>query len=299
MGKNILVVYYSQSGQLEQIANNFIIPFVNNGDIVELYKIKPKNEFPFPWKSAQFFDAMPECVAGIPAEIEPPIFKQTNYDLIIFAYQPWYMSPSIPAISILQNQEFKNVLQNTPVVTLIGSRNMWAMAQEQVKKQLKNAGAILVGNIALHDRNANLISAITVQYWMFTGKKDKWLGIFPKPGISDEDILSVEKFGKIVLEYFKNNKLQNLQKELIKNKAVELSSNILLVETRGYMMFKIWAKTILNKTNRKLWINLFKYYLIFVLFIVSPIVLFFYILLVKPFLLSKNKKQKEYYLNVK
>jgi len=294
--KNILVVYYSQSGQLEQIVNNFTLPFVNNGEDVEFYKIKPINDFPFPWKSTQFFDAMPECVAGIPAEIELPNFKQTMYDLIIFAYQPWYLSPSIPAISILNNQEFKNVLKNTPVVTLIGSRNMWTMAQEQVKKHIKNAGAILVGNVVLHDRNANLISAVTVQYWMFTGKKDKWLGVFPKPGISDEDILSAEKYGKIVLEYFKNNKLQELQEELIKDKAVELNSNILLVESRGFLMFKIWARIILKKTNRKLWINLFKYYLIFVLFIVSPIVLFFYILFIKPFLLNKIKKQKEYYL---
>ncbi|PIX36044.1 MAG: dialkylresorcinol condensing enzyme DarA, partial [Bacteroidetes bacterium CG_4_8_14_3_um_filter_31_14] len=94
--------------------------------------------------------------------------------------------------------------------------------------------------------------------WMFTGKKDKWLGVFPKPGISDEDILSAEKYGKIVLEYFKNNKLQELQEELIKDKAVELNSNILLVESRGFLMFKIWARIILKKTNRKLWINLFK-----------------------------------------
>ncbi|PIY04084.1 MAG: hypothetical protein COZ21_07500 [Bacteroidetes bacterium CG_4_10_14_3_um_filter_31_20] len=95
---------------------------------------------------------------------------------------------------------------------------------------------------------------------------------------------------------FKNNKLQELQEELIKDKAVELNSNILLVESRGFLMFKIWARIILKKTNRKLWINLFKYYLIFVLFIVSPIVLFFYILFIKPFLLNKIKKQKEYYL---
>ena len=294
--KNILVVYYSQSGQLKQIANNFVLPFVNNGEDVEFYKIKPINDFPFPWKSEQFFNAMPECVAGIPTELNEPIFNRETYDLIVFAYQPWYLSPSIPATSILLNTEFKKRLKNTPVITLIGSRNMWTMAQEQVKKHIKNAGAILVGNVVLHDRNANLISAVTVQYWMFTGKKDKWLGVFPKPGISDEDILSAEKYGEIVLEHFKNNNLHNLQSELIKNKALQVKSNILFIESRGYMMFKIWARTVLKKRNRKLWIHLFKCYLIFVLFIVSPLILLFYILFIKPFLLNKIKKQKEYYL---
>ncbi|OFX32127.1 MAG: hypothetical protein A2X08_13370 [Bacteroidetes bacterium GWA2_32_17] len=298
MSKSILVVYYSQSGQLEQIVNNFTLPFVNSDIDVEYCKIKPVNDFPFPWTSEQFFDAMPESVAGIPTELNEPIFKRETYDLIVFAYQPWYLSPSIPANSVLQNQEFKNVLINTPVVTLIGSRNMWLMAQEQIKKYLKDAVAILVGNIALHDRNSNLISAITVQYWMFTGKKDNWLGIFPKPGISDEDILSAKKYGEIVLEHFKNNNLHNLQSELIKNKALQVKSNILFIESRGYMMFKIWARTVLKKRNRKLWIHLFKCYLIFVLFILSPLILLFYILFIKPFLTNKIKKQKEYYLNV-
>lgn len=296
--KNILVVYYSQSGQLEQIVNNFISSFADAGFDVEIYKIKPANDFPFPWTSEQFFDAMPETVAGIPTELIEPVFKKETYDLIIFAYQPWYLSPSIPATSILLNSEFKKRLKNTPVITLIGSRNMWIMAQEKVKCLLKEAEAILVGNIALRDKNPNLLSAITVQYWMFTGKKDKWLNVFPKPGISDNDILNAGIFGVTVLKFFINNKLESLQTELIAIKAIEYKSNIQLIESRGLMMFKIWAKTILKKKNRKFWLQLFKYYLLFVLFVLSPIILLFYILFIKLFLLNKIKKQKKYYLSV-
>lgn len=298
MSKNILVVYYSQSGQLKRIVENFTLPFVNNSDVVEYYKVEPKIDFPFPWSSEKFFDAMPETVAGIPTELNEPVFKRETYDLIVFAYQPWYLSPSIPATSILLNSEFKKRLKNTPVITLIGSRNMWIMAQEKVKSLLKSAGAILVGNIVLSDKNPNLISAITVQYWMFTGKKDKWLGIFPKPGISDEDILSVKILGETVLKFFINNTLESLQAKLIANKAVEYKSNIQLIESRGLMMFKIWAKTILKKKSRKLWLQLFKYYLLFVLFVLSPIILLFYILFIKLFLLNKIKKQKNYFLSV-
>ncbi len=294
--KHVLVVYYSQSGQLEKIANNFIFPFVEADFDVEIYKIKPINDFPFPWTSEQFFNAMPESIMGIPAELYEPAFKRKTYDLIVFAYQPWYLSPSIPATSILHNNKFKKILKNTPVVTLIGSRNMWFMAQEKVKKLLKSAGANLIGNIALRDKNSNLISAITVQYWMFTGKKDKWLGIFPKPGISDEDIFSTKLFGEKVLKSFINNNLQNIQEELIAIKAVEFKPNIFFVESKGAMMFNIWAKTILKKKNRKFWLQLFKYYLFFVLFVLSPIILFFHVLFIKPFLLKKIKKQKEYYL---
>ena len=54
----ILVVSYSQSGQLDEITNNFIQPLKN----VEIDRISysPKSPFPFPWTSESFFDAMPE-----------------------------------------------------------------------------------------------------------------------------------------------------------------------------------------------------------------------------------------------
>ncbi|MBI5539193.1 MAG: hypothetical protein HY951_03990 [Bacteroidia bacterium] len=298
MCKNILIVYYSQSGQLKKIVDNFSLPFIESGNNVEFYEIKPITDFPFPWTSKQFFDAMPESVAGIPVKLQEPNFKRESYDLIVFAYQPWYLSPSIPATSILHNYEFKKRLNNTPVITLIGSRNMWVMSQDEIKILLKSAGAKLVGNIVLRDRHQNLVSAITVQYWMFTGKMDKWLGFFPKPGISEKDIESAKAIGFLVLEYFSNNNLEKLQKELIRTKAVEIHSDLLFIESRGHMMFEIWAKAILKKKNRKLWINLFKYYLIIVLFVLSPFLLLIYILFFKPFLLNKIKKQKAHYLSV-
>ena len=59
---------------------------------------------------------------------------------------------------------------------------MWLKAQERVKKMLHGYGARLVGNIALVDKNSNLVSGVTILYWMMTGKKDSMWGIFPKPG---------------------------------------------------------------------------------------------------------------------
>jgi hypothetical protein len=299
MSKNILIVYYSQSGQLKNIVDNFTLPFIENVVNVEFFEIKPINDFPFPWTGKQFFDAMPESVMGIPVEIQEPVFKSEDYDLIIFAYQPWYLSPSIPAISMLKNEKFKKILKNTPVITLIGSRNMWVMAQDEIKILLKLAGAKLVGNIVLRDRHQNLVSAITVQYWMFTGKRDKWLGFFPKPGITENDICSAKSIGSLVLESFLKNDFEELQNSLVKTKAVEIHSDLLFIESRGHMMFEIWAKAILKKKNRALWINFFKYYLIIVLFVLSPFLLLIYILFFKPFLLNRIKKQKEFYFSVK
>lgn len=119
----------------------------------------------------------------IPTELILPSEAILNkkYDLIIFAYQVWFLSPSIPANSFLKSDYGKKMLANTPVVTINGSRNMWIMAQEKVKTLLKNANSNLVGNIALVDRAPNLISVITIVKWMFSGEK-KTFGHFSVAG---------------------------------------------------------------------------------------------------------------------
>jgi len=221
--EKILVIYYSQSGQLKQITEYFAKPFINEKIDVEFYKVQPVNDFPFPWKSSQFFDVMPETVLEVPIEIKEPKLKSDKYDLIIFAYQPWYLSLSLPAVSVLQNKTLKRIFNNTNVITIVGSRNMWYNAHIELKKYFSLLNANHIGNITLRDKNPNLISAITVQYWMFTGKKDKWLGIFPKPGILETDIIKAESFGNLTLQNLKNNHIENIQHDLVKNTAIEFN----------------------------------------------------------------------------
>ena len=56
--KNVLVIYYSQSGQLESIAQNIAKPFLNSEEIkVTFHEIQLEKPFPFPWDKTSFFDA--------------------------------------------------------------------------------------------------------------------------------------------------------------------------------------------------------------------------------------------------
>jgi menaquinone-dependent protoporphyrinogen IX oxidase len=298
MGKKILVVYYSQSGQLKQIAENFASPFSTDGNTVEYVQIKMKNEFPFPWRSKSFFDAMPESVLGIPAEVIAPQFKEEKYDLVVFAYQPWYLSPSIPATSFLLNPEFGKRLKDTPVVTVIGSRNMWINAQERVKKMIKQNGGRLVGNIVYADRHNNFVSAVTIQYWMFTGKKDRWLGIFPTPGVADKEIADAGIFGSKVLEALKINDLGGLQSQLAEMKAVDPQTVLMFIEGRAPKIFSLWANLIIRKKNRSLWLQIFKYYLLFALFIIAPVIVVIYLVAIVPLTGRQIRVHKKYFSGV-
>lgn len=109
MNKKVLVLYYSQTGQLAEIVRNFITPFEQAGVDVEKIHIKPKNDFDFPWSGKGFFEAMPESVLGIPVELEEFKLNEPKYDLVIFGYQPWFLSPSIPASSILLHADISRV----------------------------------------------------------------------------------------------------------------------------------------------------------------------------------------------
>ena len=46
--QKVLAIYYSQSGQLKQIIDNFCAPLMEAGINVEKVRIKLKNDFPFP-----------------------------------------------------------------------------------------------------------------------------------------------------------------------------------------------------------------------------------------------------------
>lgn len=298
MNKKILAVYYTQSGQLGQIVDNFTTVFTEAGMSVEKVIVHPQPAFDFPWNAKRFFDAMPESVLGIPAALAPFDLKEDSYDLIIFAYQPWYLAPSIPANALLNHPKLKAVLKNTPVVTLIGARNMWLKAQERVRNRLHEFGANLVGNIVLVDRNTNLVSGVTILYWMMTGKKDSMWGIFPKPGVAAADIAHVKEFGSTTLQYLNNGNLAALQPALVQQKAVEVKSNLMFIEPRATKLFSIWANFIIKRKNRQAWLVVFKYYLLIALFVIAPIVLIINIVFFKPFLSKSINKKKQYYLAV-
>jgi hypothetical protein len=300
--KNVLVIYYSQSGQLQSIAQSIAKPLIASNDVnVVFHEIQLEKPFPFPWNKEAFFDAFPESFLQIPTALKPVPEEIINikFDLILFHYQVWYLSPSIPINSFLKSSEAKKLFNNTPVVTISGSRNMWVMAQEKIKVLLKNNNAQLKGNIALVDRVGNLISVITIVEWMFSGVKKKYLGIFPLPGVSDNDIVESSKFGEIILSDLKKGNFEELQPKLVQVGAVKISSYLVSVDRTANKIFRKWSNFInTKKESRKTWLKLFNIYLLLAIWLISPIV---YILHVFSHPWNKRKREKEiqYYQGVK
>ncbi|MFQ1049755.1 dialkylresorcinol condensing enzyme [Avibacterium paragallinarum] len=243
--KHILVVSYSQTGQLARLVENFLQPLRSQQDIIiEEYVVKPQQPYEFPWKFTPFFNAFPESVHLQPAPIEPPQLQRQHYDLVIIAYTVWFLSPSQPITAFLQSEQGKQVLHNTPVITLIGCRNMWLMAQEKVKTLLTQAGAKLIGNIVKTDQSNAWASFITTPLWLFTGKKRPYQCL-PSAGISEENILDMQRFGRALAEQLAQN--TPLDHPLFQNMgAVKIDEKLMMSEKVGHRSFFLWGKLLLK-----------------------------------------------------
>src|SRR5690554_4689270 len=296
--KEVLIVYYSQTGQLLEILKNVASTLSGENVKVSYYEISPKKDFPFPWKQEEFYGAFPETFLQIPTELNPVPSQvlQKKYDLVILGYTVWYLTPSIPINSFLKSPEAKQLLMNTPVVTLSASRNMWIMAQEKMKKLLLDNQAKLVGNIALVDKNINHISVITIVHWMMGGKKTKMWGIFPKPGVSDSDIELASRFGTPIKDALLQNEYSNLQQNLLKIGAVKVEPSLISTDIRGNMVFTKWANHLVKKESeeRKKWLVYFNYYLLFAIWVIAPLVFIVFLLTYFP-MYRKIQRDKAYY----
>lgn len=300
MSKNILVLYYTQTGQLEEVVKNIAAPFEGNPDYnVTYYRIGLKNDFPFPWPDDVFYNTFPEAYLQIPSELIPPPAEVLNkkYDLILFGYQVWFLTPSIPTISFLKSQYAENLLKDTPVITISATRNMWMLSQDKLKVHLKRLQANLVGNIALVDRHNNYTSTITILKWLGEGKKE-----MPKPlppaGVSEVEIAGAGKYGSIIKKYADTGNYTGMQQELVANGAVEVRPFLVKVETVGNKLFTFFSGKVKNNPEKRpFWVRMFKLYLMTAIWIISPIVLIFFTILT-PFFSAKRKKQIEYYQGI-
>ena len=297
--KKVLVVSYSQTGQLTKLVTNFTKPLLEDENIQIVYKnIKPKKAYPFPWDLMTFMDTFPESVHLVPCEMEKLEDDNNEYDLIILSYQVWFLSPSIPITSFLKSDWAKKKFKNKPVVTLIGCRNMWVMAQEKIKQMLLELNANLIDNVVLIDKGNSLETFITTPRWMLTGKKDSIFGL-SSAGIDENEILKTQRFGKVLVSALKNNQEKENKSLLWGLRAVEVNIKLIKSEKIATKSFKIWGALIrkLGKAGslkRKPIVMLYLIFLLLMIITIVPINM-----IVQSILRIINKesiqKQKEFY----
>lgn len=240
--KRVLVVYYSQSGQLERAARACAEPLKAAGHAVDFLRLEPVRPYPFPWPFWQFLDAFPESVALAPPPLKP-WQVQPRYDLVLLCYTAWFLSPALPVTAFLKSDAGRALLRGTPVVTLSACRNMWVLAQEEVKKMLRDAGARLSDHVALVDPSPSLATFITTPRWMLTGRRDAFLGL-PPAGIPDGNLAACARFGRALAGPLAAGRLDGTCPALTGLAAAAVDPALLASEKIGRRSFKVWSKLV-------------------------------------------------------
>ena len=298
--KRVLLVHFSQTGQLARVARRMVSPLSEASDIELVEEVlRPRTPYPFPWPLWKFLDAMPETVLLEPPELEPlSVRADEQFDLIILAYQVWYLAPSGPITAFLKSKTGKQLLRGRPVVTVIACRNMWLVAQEAVKRLIQDAGGQLRDNVVFTDRGSTLATFITTPRWLLTGKRDSFWCV-PAAGVAEEEIAGADRFGRALLSALRANREREHAPMLSGLGAASVDPRLIFSERAGRRAFSAWSRLIRigGKPGSKARLPLLALFCVYLVVMIVTIVPASLLLqkLMRPLLANRLELLRKYY----
>ncbi|MEZ7874512.1 MAG: hypothetical protein QMB82_05685 [Bacteroidales bacterium] len=279
----IAVFYYTQTGQLFEILSSLLSPLEKRGCQLIYKKIVPVEPFVFPWTSEKFYDIFPESRAEVPFPLIPMDFSDIlDADLVVLGYQPWFLAPSIPVASFLRVEETRAYLYGRDVIAVGGTRNMWVSAIKSISSKLDIAGARLCGHIALEDRHNNLVSVLTIFRWLINNQKGA-TRFLPAAGVSEAEIRLISVISDDIYKALEDGDYNILQKSIVEKGGLRFNPNLYFIENNGNKIWGAWARWVLKKGSygnpaRATRLKIFKWYLLTLIFAVSPFGSLFFML---------------------
>lgn len=300
--KRILVIDYSQTGQLTALTEQIIAPLKDDPDVtVRVETLRPLKAYPFPWPFFTFFDAFPESAHMRPPEMVPlSLTGDEDFDLVILPYQIWFLAPSLPITAFLKNPVAQRLLAGKPVVSVIACRNMWLTAHEKFKVLLAATGARLVDNIVVTDPGSTMGTFITTAVWMLSGRKAGFWGL-RDAGLDAGQIRGARRFGLALRDALKSDLEKTGRPMLSGLGAVDANPRLYISERAGTRSFYLWGLLLMaagrpGSWQRKPLLALYAAFLIAIIVTVVPVSLTLQALF-RPFIrerLGRMKAQFEF-----
>jgi len=273
--KRVLVIRYSQTGQLDAVAEQILAPLrADPGVRVHVETLRPLRPHPFPWPILTFFDAFPESAHMRPPPLAPlSLMGDENFDLVILPYQVWFLAPSLPITALLQHPVAARLLNGKPVVTVIACRNMWLLAHEKLKTLLAATGARLIDNVVLTDPGNTFATFITTPAWLLFGRKRGFWGM-PDAGLSAAQITGARRFGLALRDALRSDAERGSHPLLAGLGAVVAQPRLYISEKAGTRSFHLWGKLIMAVGKPGSWQRkpLLALYVLFLLALIVTVV---------------------------
>ncbi len=194
--RRAVVYIYTQTGQLREAADALTAPLQEHGWDIRVVEFEPRTAFPFPWPIRRFFGVFPPSVdpEALAELVEPADgFVSHPDELVILAYQVWFLAPSLPIRSLLRLHP--EVVRDRRVISLIACRNMWYSAAIELAGLLRSAGARSVEVVAATDTRPQVASLVTTLRWMLTGHREPFLR-FGRAGVGEDELARVAEVGR-------------------------------------------------------------------------------------------------------
>jgi hypothetical protein len=207
--KQVLLIYFSFSGQTGVLINRFATGLKEQGVEVFFEKLKPVKHLRFPLGGIfRTFSMMLTTFFRIRVPIQELSSKcDQEYDLIILAGPTWSYNPSGPMLFFLDKYG-KEVLEGREVLPLISCRGYWKMHWSGLRKKLQKCGAHFSNVIAFSHPNAEPWCTIGV-FLKIAGKNPERSGFISKHydrfGHSNEQMEEALRFGVKTGEALKCN----------------------------------------------------------------------------------------------
>ncbi|MCD8043849.1 MAG: hypothetical protein LUH10_12375 [Tannerellaceae bacterium] len=262
--KNVLVIYYSQTGQLEEIVQKLTQPFQEGYSLT--YTKLVCDQFKFPLTFRGFFEVFPESMLQIPCEFRVDI-PSKEYDIIVLGFQPWFVNLSIPINSLLGDPGFLSLVKGKQVILVQDSRNTWRNSLHQAKTRLEEAGATVCSSFTFRDVNKNLSSLFSLFGWLFKGNKH----YFKRLPVAGIDPIHIEHASLLGTEAI--HSLNSGYRDFI---IPEAGSEFTSLEYEQFALKKYekWAHYITKNNNkyRKFRLTRFIAWVLFTIVFVAPFV---------------------------
>ena len=207
--KQVLLIYFSFSGQTGVLINRFATGLKEQGVEVFFEKLKPVKHLRFPLGGIfRTFAMMLTTFFRIRVPIQELSSKcDQEYDLIILAGPTWSYNPSGPVLSFFDRYG-KEVLEGREVLPLISCRGYWKMHWRGLRKKLQKCGAHFSNVIAFSHPNLEPWCTIGV-FLKIAGKNPERSGLISKHydrfGHSNEQMEEAWRFGVKIGEALKCN----------------------------------------------------------------------------------------------
>lgn len=244
--KRVLVLYFSQSGDVADVTKAFIDPIREQPDVkIHMERLRPIEDYPFPWGSiTRLMSVFPECHHGGGNGIQPlTISPDEQYDLIILAYQVWHLAPSLPFQDFFKT-EYARLLKETKVITLCVCRNMWHSGSETMKRLVRDAGAMHLDNIVASHQGPPMATFVSVPRLLLFGRRDRLWNIFPPAEISSEDINHITTLGNEVAARLYKLDEGSPGPLLLGKGAVRVKRQYIVPELIGYYLYVVSSRVI-------------------------------------------------------